>query len=197
MPWIVIVWNDPINLMSYVTWVFQKLFGYPRAKAEKLMWDVHTKGRAVVSNGTRTRPSATWRASTPRPVGDDAEGPLGEAAQGTGTADRPSAVRGSAVRAGARRGPHDLRAAAAAAHVGEPLERSGDDAPVPPALPEDDVLGNLEWEQQHGDELLLGKLEALDVVERTIDRHELSDDELLAWLGSLNSSGSSSARGSA
>lgn len=52
-PWVVIVWNDPINLMTYVTWVFQKLFGYSRAKAEKLMWDVHTKGRAVVSNGTR------------------------------------------------------------------------------------------------------------------------------------------------
>ena len=52
-PWIVIVWNDPINLMSYVTWVFQKLFGYPRAKAEKLMMDVHTKGKAVVSSGPR------------------------------------------------------------------------------------------------------------------------------------------------
>jgi ATP-dependent Clp protease adaptor protein ClpS len=54
-PWIVIVWNDPINLMSYVTWVFQKLFGYPRAKAEVLMWDVHTKGKAVVANGTREK----------------------------------------------------------------------------------------------------------------------------------------------
>ena len=54
-PWIVLVWNDPINLMSYVTWVFQKLFGYPRPKAEKLMWDVHTKGKAVVSNGPRER----------------------------------------------------------------------------------------------------------------------------------------------
>ena len=54
-PWIVIVWNDPINLMSYVTWVFPKLFGYPRPKAEKLMWDVHTKGKAVVSNGPRER----------------------------------------------------------------------------------------------------------------------------------------------
>ncbi len=57
----------------------------------------------------------------------------------------------------------------------------------PPALPEDDVLGNLEWEQQHGNELLLGKLEALDVVDRTLDRQELTEDELLAWLGSLNS----------
>jgi ATP-dependent Clp protease adaptor protein ClpS len=55
VPWIVIVWNDPINLMSYVTWVFQKLFGYPRPKAEQLMWDVHTKGKAVVANGPRER----------------------------------------------------------------------------------------------------------------------------------------------
>jgi len=54
-PWVVIVWNDPINLMSYVTWVFQKLFGYPRAKAERLMMDVHTKGKAVVASGGRER----------------------------------------------------------------------------------------------------------------------------------------------
>jgi ATP-dependent Clp protease adaptor protein ClpS len=54
-PWIVIVWNDPINLMSYVTWVFQKLFGYSREKAEKLMMDVHTKGKAVVANGSRDK----------------------------------------------------------------------------------------------------------------------------------------------
>jgi ATP-dependent Clp protease adaptor protein ClpS len=53
VPWIVIVWNDPINLMSYVTWVFQKLFGFSRARAEKLMWDVHSKGKAVVSNGSK------------------------------------------------------------------------------------------------------------------------------------------------
>jgi ATP-dependent Clp protease adaptor protein ClpS len=54
-PWLVIVWNDPVNLMSYVTFVFQKLFGYSREKAHKLMLDVHTKGRAVVSNGPRER----------------------------------------------------------------------------------------------------------------------------------------------
>lgn len=54
-PWLVIVWNDPINLMSYVVWVFQKLFGYPRPKATKLMLDVHHKGRAVVSSGTREK----------------------------------------------------------------------------------------------------------------------------------------------
>ena len=54
-PWIVIVWNDPINLMSYVTFVFQKLFGYSLEKATKLMLDVHQKGRAVVSNGPREK----------------------------------------------------------------------------------------------------------------------------------------------
>jgi ATP-dependent Clp protease adaptor protein ClpS len=53
--WLVIVWNDPINLMSYVTWVFQKLFGYSRTKATKLMLDVHHKGRAVVSSGAREK----------------------------------------------------------------------------------------------------------------------------------------------
>ena len=52
-PWVVIVWNDPINLMSYVTYVFQSYFGYPKNKAEKLMQDVHYKGRAVVASGTR------------------------------------------------------------------------------------------------------------------------------------------------
>jgi ATP-dependent Clp protease adaptor protein ClpS len=52
-PWIVIVWNDPINLMSYVAWVFQKLFGYSKSVAEKLMMDVHTQGKAVVANGGR------------------------------------------------------------------------------------------------------------------------------------------------
>lgn len=54
-PWITIVWNDPINLMSYVTHVFMTVFGYPKPKAEKLMLDVHHRGRAVVSSGTRER----------------------------------------------------------------------------------------------------------------------------------------------
>jgi len=55
LPWKVIVWNDPINLMSYVTFVFQKLFGYSHEKAHKLMLDVHQKGKAVVSHGPREK----------------------------------------------------------------------------------------------------------------------------------------------
>ena len=54
-PWQVIVWNDPINLMSYVTFVFQKLFGYSKEKATGLMLDIHHKGRAVVTSGTKER----------------------------------------------------------------------------------------------------------------------------------------------
>jgi ATP-dependent Clp protease adaptor protein ClpS len=52
-PWVTVVWNDPVNLMSYVTYVFQTYFGYSKSKAEKLMLDVHKKGKATVSSGTR------------------------------------------------------------------------------------------------------------------------------------------------
>lgn len=58
LPWMVIVWNDPINTTFYVTYVFQKLFGFTKEKAERLMLDVHEKGRAVVSSGNRTEAEA-------------------------------------------------------------------------------------------------------------------------------------------
>ena len=54
-PWQTIVWNDPVNLMSYVTHVLQKLFGYSKEKATKLMLDVHLKGKAIVSSGTKDK----------------------------------------------------------------------------------------------------------------------------------------------
>ena len=54
-PWKVIVWDDPINLMSYVTFVFRKLFGFSEAKAHRLMLQVHVEGRAVVSSGSREK----------------------------------------------------------------------------------------------------------------------------------------------
>ena len=52
-PWVTIVWNDPVNLMTYVTYVFTSYFGYPKKKAEKLMMEVHEDGRSVVSSGSR------------------------------------------------------------------------------------------------------------------------------------------------
>jgi ATP-dependent Clp protease adaptor protein ClpS len=52
-PWVTIVWNDPVNLMSYVTYVFRTYFGYDTKLAEKLMLEVHHDGRSVVSSGSR------------------------------------------------------------------------------------------------------------------------------------------------
>ena len=52
-PWVTIVWDDPVNLMTYVTYVFQKLFGYSEVRATELMMQVHTEGKAVVASGTR------------------------------------------------------------------------------------------------------------------------------------------------
>jgi ATP-dependent Clp protease adaptor protein ClpS len=55
LPWLVIVHNDPVNLMSYVTMVFQRVFGFPREKAERHMLEVHHKGRSVLWSGMRER----------------------------------------------------------------------------------------------------------------------------------------------
>lgn len=52
-PWVTIVWDDPVNLMNYVTYVFMKLFGYSKEKAHQLMMKVHNDGKAVVSSGSR------------------------------------------------------------------------------------------------------------------------------------------------
>ncbi len=52
-PWLTIVWDDPVNLMSYVTYVFMTLFGYSKERATQLMLQVHNEGRAVVSSGRR------------------------------------------------------------------------------------------------------------------------------------------------
>ena len=55
VPWQVVVHNDPVNLMTYVTMVFQKVFGYPREKAERHMLEVHQKGRSILWSGMRER----------------------------------------------------------------------------------------------------------------------------------------------
>lgn len=55
IPWVVIVWNDPVNLMTYVRYVFQSYFGYPEDKANRLMLEVHEQGKSVVAHGTREK----------------------------------------------------------------------------------------------------------------------------------------------
>ena len=72
-PWIVLVWNDPINLMSYVTHVLQKLFGYDREKATMLMLDVHEKGRV---SAPRTRPVGHTQPRQLRTTGTNTRGSL-------------------------------------------------------------------------------------------------------------------------
>ena len=52
-PWVTIVWNDPVNLMSYVSFVFRSYFGFDRPEAERRMLLVHNEGRAVVASGPR------------------------------------------------------------------------------------------------------------------------------------------------
>lgn len=58
IPWELIVWNDPVNLMSYVSFVFQSYFGYSEAKAAKLMLQVHTEGKSAVAHGTKEKMEA-------------------------------------------------------------------------------------------------------------------------------------------
>lgn len=53
LPWVTIVWDDPVNLMSYVTFVFTDYFRYSKSKAQKLMMQVHSDGKSVVSSGSR------------------------------------------------------------------------------------------------------------------------------------------------
>jgi ATP-dependent Clp protease adaptor protein ClpS len=77
-PWQTVVWNDPVNLMSYVSYVFQKHFGYSRDKAEALMMSVHTSGSAVVAEGGKNQMQLHVEAmheyglwATLRPAGND------------------------------------------------------------------------------------------------------------------------------
>ena len=53
IPWNLVIWNDPVNLMSYVSYVFQSYFGYSESKANKLMMEVHKKGRSIVASGSK------------------------------------------------------------------------------------------------------------------------------------------------
>jgi ATP-dependent Clp protease adaptor protein ClpS len=53
VPWITIIWDDPVNLMTYVTYVLMELFGFSKEKATEIMMKIHTEGKAVVSTGSR------------------------------------------------------------------------------------------------------------------------------------------------
>lgn len=59
--WLVIVWNDPVNLMSYVLYVFQKVLGFDREKAKKHMLEVHERGKSCVARETREKAELYWQ----------------------------------------------------------------------------------------------------------------------------------------
>ena len=71
-PWVTVVWDDPVNLMHYVAYIFQKLFGYSKAKATELMLKVHKEGKAVVSSGPGTRWNTMSAAARRRTLGHHA-----------------------------------------------------------------------------------------------------------------------------
>ena len=178
-----IVWNDPINLMSYVTWVFQTLFGYPREKAERLMMDVHTKGKAVVSSGTRTEAERDvarlhGRACGPRcSAMSELETPL--ARDGDGFALRLSPGERDLLR-GLCGQLRELSSEARRARG------SGVARLFPPAYPED-PLRNLGLRARRGraGSSRTGSPPSTSV-ETTVDAEHLSEDEVIAWLGSVN-----------
>ena len=93
--WTTVVWNDPVNLMSYVTWVFRSYFGMARDKAERLMMQVHNEGRATVSRGTLEQMEADTQAmhgfglwATVEPEGGGGDGADGVGADGVGADGR-------------------------------------------------------------------------------------------------------------
>ncbi len=90
-PWATVVWNDPVNLMTYVTWVFRTYFGMPRSKAERLMMQVHTTGRATVSRGTLEQMEADTQAMHGFGLWATVEHEGGDGADGDGPGDGAAA----------------------------------------------------------------------------------------------------------
>ena len=127
-PWIVIVWNDPINLMSYVTFVLRKLFGFSKEEATKLMLQVHNEGKAVVSSGEKEKAEFDVAPpARPRPLGDAQAGLMAGAPHQA----RP---QGRLPAAAARRRARAAPLAARAVPRGAADRRSEPAAPLPARL---------------------------------------------------------------
>ena len=179
-PWIVIVWNDPINLMSYVTFVLRKLFGFSEEEATKLMLQVHNDGKAVVSSGEKEK--AEFDVARLH-----AHGSLGDAQAGL--------MAKRSIKRDRKGGytlhlPPDERELLRSlpAQFREVLQT--DDPSLrrlfPPAYTDDDDA-NDEFQRLMREELLEGKLAALEIVEQTAGADHLTGEQLEGWLGALES----------
>ena len=194
-----LVWNDPINLMSYVPWVFRKLFGYSKEKADQLMLDVHRKGRAVVSNGTREKAELdVFRLH---------EHGLWATMQHDGSIGLTLMLRRRRIkRAGDRPVPPQPAARGArpaapicspscASLLGErPRSRTERIRRLFPTAYPDDPERDAEYQRFMREELVASHLGAIDRVERTLESEELTEAELLGWMQSSTPFGSCSAR---
>ena len=188
-PWLVIVWNDPVNLMSYVTYVFQKLFGYSFAKATRLMLDVHHKGRAVVASGPRERAELDVAAPPqPRVVGDPGAPELNTTR--SPARSRHAAAAGSTSRSRRTNGrcSRHSRASSPAA-----LEAVGEtDAQLPeglrrlfPAAYPTDAAAEANYVSLVRGDLVEHHRNALETLAHTALATHLSDDETDAWLAAV------------
>ena len=192
-PWIVLVWNDPINLMSYVTFVFQKLFGYSLEKATALMLDVHEKGRAVVSNGTREKAEldvfrlhehGLWatmqQEDAPVVAFGFGGGPVRRERDGSFTVhlSEPEQLLLKSLLA-------QLRTLLKLEGGGEITEDSGVRRLFPTAYPGRDDL-EAEYQGMVHDDLLGQRLAAIDQVEETIVLPSVDEEQLGTWLRTFN-----------
>ena len=213
-PWIVIVWNDPVNLMTYVVYVFQKLFGYSRKKATRLMRQVHEEGKAVVSDGPiekceadvarlhahglwatmeHPRMEMQWRrgrmAGTPQ-----RNRPCDAALEAVPLRSRRHA-RGVARRGGARAVALAARPAARGVRGAAPTIRRGRRLFPRAYLDPTAESEESEWQALVHPSLLRERLDALELITATLVRASvngdwwqiaLTPDEVQAWLGVLN-----------
>ena len=180
-PWVVIVWNDPINLMSYVAFVFQKLFGYSKEKANQLMMDVHLKGKAVVSSGDRGE-------------GRDRRVPAARARVVGHHAARQVIFRNPRLVKRTRSGvelhlPDEARQLLVGL-IGEMRQLLGTDDPslrrLFPTAYQDDPERDAEYQILARSELLDRRHQSLDTMEQTVGAKQLSADQVAAWMQGVN-----------
>ena len=180
------MWNDPINLMTYVSFVFQKLFGYPREKADRLMMQVHEEGRAVVANGPReTCELHVFRLHEHGLVGHDAARSLMVRLRRQRRIERAGSGR---YQIHLPEPEHDLLLSLVQ-QLRDVLLATTDDPTLRRLFPtayHEDPDRDQEYHQLVRDELLERRLAALATVETTPSAAELDDAGLTGWLTALN-----------
>ena len=190
-PWLVVVWNDPVNLMSYVTYVFQKLFGFSLGRATSLMLDVHHKGRAVVTQrAAGTGGAGRRRGSTATGSGRRSSRRAGEPAQPAAAPQgRQRRLRAPPARPRARAARRVCRSSSRRCSVTRTA--AGGEAPaalkrlLPPPTRRDEAA-EAGYVRLVRADLLLHHRAALALLGETAHASRLSEEQLEGWLTALN-----------